>query len=335
MTLETLIKDRIRNSGPMTVAEYMALALTHPDYGYYMRADPLGVSGDFITAPEISQVFGELIGAWLATQWIIMGKPQTVLAELGPGRGTLMNDCLRATKNIAGFHNATSIHMVETSPVLAAKQQQTLAGKHPDIHWHERFETIPPKPLLLVANEFFDALPVRQFVNGQERMVEIKDDTLRFSATGEIIETCETALEIMSSIASHIAAHDGAALIVDYGYVGGSRGDTLQAVRKHEYCDVLFEPGSADLTAHVDFKSLKEAAEKAGASAYGPIPQGAFLAALGAAMRVAHLSQSATTEQKSAMISGLKRLVSPDQMGDLFKVLCVTHPDHPKPEGFP
>lgn len=363
--LETLLKERIRAQGPISVADYMALALAHPEYGYYRRADPLGAQGDFITAPEISQVFGEIIGAWLAQQWILMGKPKAIVAELGPGRGTLMSDALRATKNIAGFHDAISVHLVETSPALKQKQWQALGGKHPHLHWHEQVKELPKLPLLLVANEFFDALPVRQFIPSpgrgkgaarseagggyRERMITLDSQGhLQFSMVpclttpslpsprpGEgFFEICEPGLAVMQQLAAHIVAHNGATLIIDYGYTQGSRGDTLQAVKQHRYHDVLKDPGTADLTAHVDFAALAQVAHEAGAAVYGPMPQGIFLHALGAPLRIAKLCERATPEQKSAMLSALERLTSHDQMGDLFKVLCVTHPNHPRPEAF-
>jgi len=358
MSVEAIIKEHIRRLGPITVAEYMSLALLHPEHGYYMRLDPLGEAGDFITAPEISQIFGELIGAWLAEQWIIMGKPQAALIELGPGRGTLMNDVLRATKSVAGFHEAMSLHLVEASPILQQKQRGLLAGKHPNLQWHTSFDDIPQKPLLLIANEFFDALPIRQFIHNenkwQERMVGIDNDCLTFIChpcesrdpvvdnldasrrwhDNIIYEHSQPSLDITSSIARHIVAHDGAALMIDYGYAGGSRGDTLQAVRHHRYHDTLTEPGMADLTAHVDFDALKQAALAVGAAAHGAVTQRDFLMRLGGELRLARLSKNATPAQKSAMLSAWKRLISEDQMGDLFKALCVTHPKHPKPEAF-
>lgn len=357
----------IAASGPMTVAQYMELALTHPEFGYYMRKDPLGVKGDFTTAPEISQVFGELVGAWLASQWLAMGKPQCALAEPGPGRGTLMADILRATKHVAGFHDAVSLHLIETSPALKAKQWQALSGKHPHIEWHGAFSEIPAKPLLLVANEFFDALPVRQFVfdgEWKERMVEIKNGNLSYIVMpaeagiqsllrrkrgaldpgqnynlkvgrddNVVYEHSPAAQAIARAIGAHIKNHGGAALIVDYGHEGKS-GDTLQAVRDHQYHDPLIEPGTADLTCHVDFGLLKEAAQESGAAVYGPAPQGIFLNALGANRRAAKLCEAAGGAQRASILSGVERLLSLKQMGYLFKVLAITHPSHPRPEGF-
>ncbi len=356
--LEELIKAQIADRGPMTVAEYMQLALAHPDYGYYMSKDPLGAAGDFTTAPEISQVFGELVGAWLAMQWIAMGKPECALVELGPGRGTLMSDILRATKHISGFHEAISVHLVETSPVLKQKQWQALARKHGDITWHERFSDVPEKPLLLVANEFFDALPVRQFVfdgsSWNEKHITVTDNKLAFVTptlrgglephpqhflfgsrsplkAGMTTETCEPAEQIMREMAARIATHGGAALVIDYGYAEG-HGDTLQAVREHTYHDPLADPGTADLTAHVDFGAIARAAE--GCAVYGPVPQGAFLMRLGVAERAERLALGANDEQVKELYAGVRRLTDPAEMGGLFKVLCITTRNSPKPDGF-
>lgn len=353
MSAETLIRKTIRSNGPITVAEYMKIALSDPEHGYYMRKDPLGVQGDFTTSPEIAQVFGEVIGAWCAAQWIIMGKPQTVLCELGPGRGTLMGDALRATKNIPGFHEAISVHLVETSPTLQEKQWNTLAGKHLSLHWHKDFSAVPQGALLLIANEFFDALPIRQFIHDDvrwsERMVGLNHvGKLRFvpqpipntenngvfpASDDNFYEYSEASLKIVNSIARRMAKYGGAGLFIDYGYTGGRRADTLQAVKAHQYHEVLAEPGNADLTAHVDFTALARAAAQGGAKPWDVVPQGLFLSAIGAGTRTAALCEKASSEQKSAMISALERLVSPDKMGDLFKVLCITHPKHPKPEG--
>lgn len=333
-----IIRARINDVGPITVAEYMQLVLAHPEYGYYMRKDPLGAAGDFTTAPEISQVFGELIGAWLASRWLAMGKPECALVELGPGRGTLMNDLLRATKHVSGFHDAVTLHLVETSPALKQKQWQNLARKHSDITWHERFSDVPEKPLLLVANEFFDALPIRQFVGDAERMISVIPakagiQTLSWAPAfaGVTKETCEPAEQIMREMAARIATHGGAALVIDYGYAEG-HGDTLQAVREHTYHDPLADPGTADLTAHVDFAALARAAESC--AVYGPVPQGAFLTRLGVAERTERLAHNASDDQVKELYAGVRRLTDPTQMGELFKVLGLCGKDMGKPEGF-
>lgn len=348
--LEAVIRTRIAQEGAISIAEYMALCLSHPEYGYYMRKDPLGVFGDFTTAPEISQIFGELTGLWLCEQWRIMGKPRAALVELGPGRGTLMADMLRITRAIPGFHDAVSVHLVETSPALKQKQWNALAGKHTSIEWHENIATLPDQPWLLTANEFFDALPIHQYTQTPqgwcERMVGLDAKgrfcfalkTLPLSPAlkedGIIYEHSPAAEAITVAISKHIKSSGGAALIFDYGYTSGTRGDTLQALKNHRYHDPLQEPGEADITAHVDFRFLQTVAISAGAGAFGPLPQGVFLEALGARMRALRLCEKAGDAQKASVIAGLERLLSPDQMGDLFKVLCITPLDYPKPEGF-
>ena len=352
MELNSLIVEHIRNNGPITVADYMVQALAHPEYGYYIRKDPFGIKGDFITAPETTQVFGEIIGAWLVTQWVIMGKPRAALAEIGPGRGTLMADILRATSKVKGFHDSISVHLMEISPTLRQKQWNSLAGKHPNINWHLGFGEIPDKPLLLVANEFFDALPIRQFLHldsgWRERKVALDprgklhfileevtppEALMHEPVSDSYYEYNDAATQMATVIGDRILTHGGSALIIDYGYEGGNS-DTLQAVRHHQYHDVLTDPGSADITAHVDFGNLIHAAVNGGAKAHGPVTQGTFLTALGARERTNMLLKKATAKQKKQLAAGLRRLVDKDQMGELFKVLCLVHPDLPKPEGF-
>jgi NADH dehydrogenase [ubiquinone] 1 alpha subcomplex assembly factor 7 len=376
MSLEELIKSRIRAHGNITVADYMEIVLSHPEHGYYMKRDPLGVAGDFITAPEISQVFGEIIGAWLVHNWQLSGSPKEVaLVELGAGRGTLMADILRTTKNIKGFHEAVSVHLVEISPILKQKQWKSLAGKHSRIEWHKTIDTLPQIPILLVANEFFDALPIRQFVSHSdgwhERMVGLAGGELVFvntlasvmlpisvmsiqsiledlggvlgnqsqdvsaNATKEkVIETCEPSIMIIRQISEHIATHGGAALIIDYGYNEGSFGDTLQAVKNHKHHPVLKDIGDADITAHVDFLALSQAAQMEGVNVHEIIPQGAFLMRMGAGDRTTSLCKISTPEQQKSLISGLKRLADPAEMGELFKVLAITWEKITQTEGF-
>jgi NADH dehydrogenase [ubiquinone] 1 alpha subcomplex assembly factor 7 len=271
-----------------------------------------------------------------------------------------MADVLRATGFIKGFHDALSVHLVEVSPALKQKQWHTLAGKHPDLNWHVSIEELPEKPLLVIANEFFDALPIRQFVHqdGQykEKMIGLDDKgNLAFvipaqaenasapaqawldkipPCAGMTVEYSEAGMNVCDTLSRHIAALGGAALVIDYGYGGGTRGDTLQAMRDHQYQDVLSAPGTADLTAHVDFDALAAAAREAGAASWGMVPQGEFLMRLGAGLRTAKLCEKATPDQKSAMLSALERLTSAHHMGELFKVVCIAHPSHPKPEGF-
>ncbi len=350
MSLSDIIRSRIETTGPITVAEYMQLALSHPEFGYYIRKDPLGEAGDFTTAPEISQIFGELVGAWLAQQWLHMKSPECALAELGPGRGTLMYDILRATRGVPGFHDAISVHLVETSPALKQKQWQALAGKHPRITWHKSIDTLPETPRLIVANEFFDALPIHQYVQQDgtwhERMVGLDGDGRfcfmlnkpspfgRGQGEGDIYEHSPATLHIVEQLSRHIAAQGGVMLAVDYGYAEEKHADTLQAVKNHQYHNPLESPGSADITAHVDFAAIAKITRAQGAQAYGTVAQGEFLATLGAGARAAKLCERATPAQKADILTALERLTSPDAMGDLFKVLCITSPSHPKPEGF-
>lgn len=376
MSLESLIKEQIRAGGAITIADYMTLALSHPEYGYYMKRDPLGKEGDFTTSPEISQIFGEIIGGWLAHQWQSLGSPEEVaLVELGAGRGTLMADILRATKNVTGFHTAISVHIVEISPTLRQKQWKTLAGKHERIEWHDNMDSIPQLPLLLVANEFFDALPIRQFIRKKdgwhELMVGLMDGELAFATSEssailpisimpsdsmledlggiltnkekdewrninkeQVIETCEPAIMVVRQISEHIAKNDGAALIIDYGYTEGSKGNTLQAVRYHAYHPVLNNVGDADLTAHVDFLALIQAAQSESVNVHGVVPQGAFLMRLGAGERTTTLCKISNHEQQQSLISGLNRIASPTEMGELFKVMAITSKKITKAEGF-
>lgn len=341
--LEKLIAQQIATTGPMTVADFMATALGHPKHGYYVTRDPLGRDGDFITAPEISQIFGELIGLWCVAVWQSLGAPERFnLVELGPGRGTLMADALRAASQIPAFVDASAITLVETSPVLREAQQGALARY--EVAWRDSFDQVPEGPLLLIANEFFDALPVHQLVRTaagwRERLVGMDEAGLCFTISGEatpatallaptvrggadigaIAEAQPAGLTIAASIANRIAQAGGAALVIDYGYETSAAGDTLQAVRGHEPQGVLQSPGSADLTVHVDFGAMCAAA--AGKTAiFGPCDQGVFLQRLGIAMRADRLSQSATAKQTADIRSGVQRLIGEDEMGTLFKVL--------------
>lgn len=325
MSVLQQLAAQIAAQGPITVAEYMRHAVTH----YYAKQEPFGAEGDFTTAPEISQVFGELIGAWLADMWQQLGSPTPcVLTELGPGRGTLMKDILRATRHVKGFHAACSLHLVENSERLRALQQHTLIGAHPHLSWHDSIVDLPTQPLLLMANEFFDALPIHQHIRTPtgwaERRIGMHEGKLVWneSVEGEIRETCPEGEAIMASLAQHIHAHGGAMLVIDYGYVEGA-GDTLQALRKHQYHPVLEDPGEADLTAHVNFAALAQAASRS-AQTYGPVTQAAFLSRLGIELRTEALLKQANDAQKQAIVSSTRRLVAADAMGTLFKVLAVT-----------
>ena len=350
------IARRIAIAGPISVADFMAEALGHPTLGYYRRAHshaggPLGASGDFTTAPEISQMFGELAGAWLAERWQAIGKPKPVrLVELGPGRGTLMADALRATGGVPGFHAAIDLHLVETNETLAARQATTLAAYRPA--WHERFDQVPPGPLLLVANEFFDALPVRQFhktARGwSERMVGLAPDgkSLAFAlapgstpfapflpeaSEGAEAELCEQGQSLAAEIGARAMGEGGWALIVDYGRDTSGPGSSLQAVRAHRGADVLERPGETDLSAHVDFAALAAASK---ARVFGPVGQGDFLQRLGIRQRAASLMAHASPTQRHALDAGLRRLIDPDQMGTLFRVMAVGDDRSAAPAGF-
>ncbi len=355
--LAARLQRHIRAHGPLTIAAFMALALHDPQDGYYARRQPLGASGDFITAPEISQIFGELIGLWCADLWQLMGSPDpVVVAELGPGRGVLMADFLRAASGIAGFSQALRLHLVEASPILRAEQRRCLAAAAPV--WIDDISELPDAPLLLVANEFLDALPIRQLVHGRaqwaERLVAIDGEgrlcfadspetpalTLlvppekRDAPPGTVVEICPAALSLAASLAERLRRRPGAALFVDYGYPEGMPGSTLAAIGRHRAAGVLDAPGAADLSAHVDFAAFAAAARAGGAEIYGPVAQGDFLKALGAELRLMALLQQAVPGQHAALQTGLRRLIDPDEMGTLFRVLAVTSPGLPAPAGF-
>jgi SAM-dependent MidA family methyltransferase len=347
--LENHITALIRASGPLTLAEFMALCLQHPEHGYYTTRDPLGAGGDFTTSPEISQMFGELIGLCLAQSWLDMGAPQRfTLAELGPGRGTLMADILRATKGVAGFHAAADIVLVETSPALRARQAEALKAYAPE--WQNSFAP-KPQPLLLVANEFFDALPIRQFIRDEagwrERVVGLEAGALAFGLTdatqlaslehrlddteiGDLVEVCGPAEAVACEIGGHIAAEGGCALIIDYGS-WRAQGDTFQAVKAHEKVSPLASLGTADLTAHVDFEALAKAAAPATHSAI--TPQGVFLERLGITARAQALAQKLTGAALESHIAAHRRLTHPEEMGTLFKVMALMPHGAPAPAG--
>lgn len=316
--LEDALKQRIAELGPIGVADYMAAANAH----YYATRDPLGAAGDFVTAPEISQMFGELIGAWLADLWDRAGRLDGAhYVELGPGRGTLAADALKVMRG-AGL--APSVHFVETSPVLRAAQ----AERVPEACWHEDLSTLPGDgPLLAVANEFFDALPIQQFdAAGVELRVDYDGGFVRRGAVES--ECSPAARAIAADLARRLAAQGGAALIVDYG---SGNGDTLQAVSRHAYADPFEAPGTRDLTAHVDFAALAGAA--AGVRVLGPVEQGAFLEALGLAQRADALARTAPG-RAAEIAAARQRLAAPEQMGRLFKALGLVAPSWPEPAGF-
>ncbi len=345
-----IIKKEISGGGPITVSRYMELALAHPQFGYYMKQDPFGEGGDFITAPEISQMFGELIGIWAAVVWQGMGEPEKInLVELGPGRGTLMADCTRAASALEKFEEAIRIYFVETSPTLREIQKKSLLS--PDMRmpaWRDNFDDVGDGPLIVIANEFFDALPIDQYEKSDNgwhvRCIDwdnelsalkytlgdkLEDESsipadLRIAPPGAIFEHCSIAENIISSISERIKKHGGAALIIDYGHIERGIGDTLQALKNHSYFDPLLSPGEADITAHVDFSLLADVAEGVGVNVFGPVPQGAFLSRLGLRQRADRLMLGASKEQIEEIESTHARLVGADQMGTLFKVIAIS-----------
>lgn len=352
--LKAEIVHLIQDEGPLSISRYMALCLGHPRHGYYMTRDPFGAQGDFTTAPEISQMFGELIGLWAATIWRAMGEPASIrLVELGPGRGTLMADALRAAKALPGFRAALSVHLVEMSPVLRQAQARTLAGMADPV-WHDSVNDALDGPAIVIANEFLDALPLDQFVRTQagwqERLIGIdaagalafglaSEAESAFSldaAQGAVIEQPLAALDVVAAVSRHLAQAGGAALFVDYGSANSGFGDTLQAMKQQRFTDPLAEPGEADLTVHVDFARMAQAGLQAGAAAHGPVTQRDFLAALGLAERAQALSARATPEQVAAISAAFDRLTETGAtgMGELFKVMALSHPDLPGLPGF-
>lgn len=366
---------RIRLEGPLTVAQYMEECLGHPRYGYYTAFDsqdrhalggnpggsnlggrnpesndPFGQAGDFITAPEISQMFGELLGLWAAVVWQGMGSPVPFqLAELGPGRGTLMADALRAARGVPGFLESCELTLVEISPALKERQRESLevSGAALVPRWVDDPAQIPPGPVIVLANEYLDALPIRQFFRTEggwhERLVGLGTDgetftfglspaaeatplipgPLQSAPVGSLVEIAPAALRKVHTLAARIKAGGGAALFIDYGHAASAPGDTLQAVKNHRYHDVLRDPGAADLTAHVDFAQVAHVAEQAGAAVFGPIPQGQFLSALGIVERAQALSAMATPDQREDIGRALDRLTDGDAMGTLFKVIAL------------
>ncbi|MCB1834488.1 MAG: SAM-dependent methyltransferase [Geminicoccaceae bacterium] len=345
----------------MDVATFMTLAMAHRHSGYYTTRDPLGRAGDFITAPEISQMFGELAGAAIAQAWIDLGAPASVhLVELGPGRGTLMADALRATRNLAGFHAAIRLHLVETSPVLRELQGERI--RHPSRHWHEHVESLPDDaPILFIANELFDVLPVRQFVMAgdglHERRIGVDDDDrLGFvldprcsrpgesdgMAEGSILEVSPAREALMTGLARRLAHQRGTGFIIDYGDLDLDGADTLQAVRAHRRVAPLDTPGKADLSSHVAFRPLLDAARREGVMAFGPLTQGEWLRRIGIETRMQRLAAGGAgggagggddDGLRARLLGEMQRLVADDQMGTLFKVVAVTTHAGP-PAGF-
>jgi NADH dehydrogenase [ubiquinone] 1 alpha subcomplex assembly factor 7 len=355
--LEEDIRARIARDGTMPVAEFMALCLYDPQHGYYSQRRPFGAAGDFVTAPEISQMFGEMAAVWTLEAWLAMGMPNPVcLIECGPGRGTMMADILRATRSHEAFREALSVRLIETSPGLQAQQRETLGPVNDaPLHWHASIDEAPAIPSIIVANEFFDALPVRQAerrpTGWHERVVTVdagdaltltvardplSDPELTPPSAAAVGEVFEWRPRAAATAIARRAAMGGAALIIDYGHVKSATGDTFQAVRAHRYLNPLASPGLADLTAHVDFEALGRAAREAGARVHGPVEQGTWLARMGIEVR-AEMLQANACESKSADIAeDLLRLTgtSPGQMGALFKVIAFSAPQIKQLPGF-
>ena len=359
----------IRLSGPITIAHYMAEAVANQTHGYYSTRDPFGLEGDFITAPEVSQIFGELLGLWCADLWAQMDRPKMVnLVELGPGRGTLMADAWRASQAQAGFHPAAHLHLVEVSPMLRDRQQQVLAGAKPGSgpDWHDEFSSVPPGPILLIANELLDALPIHQYqrlatgwherlvdtVSASDSISDAETETFRlvlatepvenpqsipdvFAGTpiGGVIERCPAAEALVAQVAERCVAFGGGAIFIDYGYTESAPHETLQGVRQHGRHPVFEAPGLADLCAHVDFARLCEVATASGGTVWGPIGQGDLLVSLGLHQRAARLKDQASVQQRKEIDSAIERLAGPAKMGALFKAMSVSGPNL-QPAGF-
>jgi NADH dehydrogenase [ubiquinone] 1 alpha subcomplex assembly factor 7 len=357
--LDREIRRLIVAAGPMPVADYMRLCLTHPQYGYYINRDPFGRSGDFVTAPEISQMFGELIGLWMASVWQQMGSPENVrIVELGPGRGTLMKDAMRAVRVVKDFRAAVVLHFVEISSALQRMQEQEFAELGIPAFWHGTFEDVPAGPIIVIANEFVDALPVHQAVKQthgwHERVVELTaSGKLQFGLARETLLNFETGLpralrrsaegsvfewrsdRLALELGRRVRA-DGAALIIDYGHSRVGFGDTLQAVAGHAFTDPLQTPGEADLTAHVDFEAFAQIAESIGTRIHGPVQQRDFLLALGIDKRAATLKAGLPRDKALEIDMALSRLTEPGAkgMGELFKALAITDPKLVSVPGF-
>ncbi len=357
--LQSEIKKLIKSSGPMPVWRYMELCLSHPVHGYYVSRDPLGREGDFTTSPEVSQMFGELLGLWAASVWKAIGSPSLLrLIELGPGRGTMMADALRALRVLPPLYQSLSVHLVEINPVLRDKQAATLSGVR-NIAWHDNIDDVPDGPAVIFANEYFDVLPIHQVVKREtgwhERTVEVDGNgVLAFGALPDPLPRFEVLLppllraapvgavfewrpdsEVMK-IASRVRDQDGAALIIDYGHLRSDAGDTFQAIARHSFTDPLKNPGQADVTAHVDFQALARAAEDLGARVHGPVSQGDFLKRLGIETRAVTLMTKASHEVSADISGALKRLTDGGRggMGQMFKVLAISEPNLATLAGF-
>ena len=361
--LKQIIIEEILANGPMPLENYMARALGDTAHGYYSKQDPFGKKGDFVTAPEVSQVFGELLGLWGLDFWMKSGPwAEFNIVELGPGRGTLMRDIAHSVKMHPAYLQSAHLHLLETSPVLQEKQNQTLSkvlGDTTPCHWHTNINDLLKAchgmPVIIYANEFFDALPIRQFVqeNGMWKLkcVDVKDSELvpvtitDISLTdnlpaaqnfkhGDILETSPQAEAIMTQLANYVADNDGTLLMIDYGYTQNQPGETFQALSDHQPVSPYKSPGNADLTAHVNFKRLAEIAEDSSCRSSGPTSQRNFLISLGLEQRFESLSLNASSQQKIDLLAARNRLIGIDQMGILFNVLSITKADKALPSGF-
>lgn len=353
--LQSFLRDRIRSHAPLTISEFMGHVLGHPEYGYYITRDPMGKKGDFTTSPEISQIFGDMLGLWLADIWMQMGSPkQFSLLECGPGRGTLMADILRVTKAVEGFCEAAQITLLETSPALKEKQKSMLSSFDP-IWIADMDELSNDMPVLFIANEFFDALPINQyqFIDGawHERLIDFRDDKfiwchqktefapcddigLRPPEDKQILERSAPRASFMRQLASALRVQGGAGLVIDYGHTYHAFGDTLQAMKAHKYVDALEHIGDADITSHVDFAALNDCAGEQGAEIYGMQMQGDFLRKLGIQIHTSRLMEKANMQQKGDLQNALHRLTHSDEMGALFKVMGVGYGANIKAAGF-
>lgn len=353
LSLAEQIDAQIRATGPMSIATYMGLCLSHPRHGYYAVGRPIGAHGDFITAPEISQMFGELIGFFIVNLWQQMGEPQSfTLLELGPGRGTLIEDALRAASRADGFENALHLQLFESNALLKGEQEKRLGNWSP--YWASEIDAVSDDPLFVVANEFFDALPLRQYVKTDdgwhERLVGLSEGTRSFGLSptpiaesaappevhgaypGEVLELSPAAADTMQRLARKVAVQGGAILAIDYGYAETQAGETLQAVRRHAFADPLEAPGETDISAHVNFDVLAEAARAAGLATAPLAEQGDWLLRLGLGERAKALARANPAEAGN-IARAVERLTAPEQMGRLFKVLCAHSPGL-RPAGF-
>lgn len=350
--LDHIIRERIALEGPMRVSDFMQVCLLHPEHGYYVKNSAFGVGGDFITAPEISQMFGELLGLCIAQAWMDQGAPSDFhLLELGPGRGTLMADILRATRSVPGLHQAADVTLLEASPLMKERQAETLTAY--SVKWVSSLEALEKKPIFVVANEFFDALPIRQYIRSgdgwHERLIGESDGTLTFgispvaqtsayltsrlndTQSGDIVEINDMTQTLISHISRHIQSHGGNAIIVDYGN-WTSKGDTLQTMHRHAYSNLFEQLGEADMTAHVDFEQIANASQCAVSQL---CTQQDLLERLGISHRAQTLVSSAKSDaQKNDIITAYRRLTHEEEMGTLFKAIALYPYDGPCPAGF-